>query len=641
MCGIVGFWGPAKDHIPTSILGMTTRLEHRGPDDSGIWFDLEEGVAIGHRRLSIVDLSVAGHQPFVSKCGRFILSFNGEIYNHAELRATLTHSLDNPQWNGHSDTETLMGCLAAWGAEETLNRLNGMFAFALWDRQEKTLLLARDRLGEKPLYYGWTGGSLLFGSELKALAAHPSWRGKIDKGAVFEYLRYGYIPDPLSIYCGIKKLPAGHWVLLRSHAEQQSPSIPYWELEEVASEGLAERDIRDSSVVAGILEQAIDSAVHARLMADVPVGIFLSGGYDSVAIAAAAQAQSANPIDTFTIGLSGSPQDEAMHAREIAAYIGSRHHEHYVTPSEVTDTIPDLAGVYDEPFGDTSQIPTLLLSRFASSHTKVVLSGDGGDELFEGYTHYSRARLIRRLERQIPSWLRRRLVSIMTTADAMPKKSSTLRALLEKIPGGHRAVDRLGKIAPLLLTVSTTELYYALVCHLRNPNLVLNEAGLETALPSLALDGIDGMRLQDGQQYLPGDILTKVDRATMACGLECRAPLLDPAVVAFAWRLPETLTHQGGVGKWILRETVHRRVPRQIMQRPKTGFSLPIDQWLRGPLRDWAESLLDQNQLKEGGILDPVATRHLWQQHLTGKLRAHHAIWDILMLQAWLTNKLS
>lgn len=392
MCGIAGFWGGDARHLEEIIARMAARLEHRGPDDSGTWCDETQAIALGHRRLSIVDLSAAGHQPFVSACGRFVLIFNGEIYNHEALRSALSKPASTPQWRGHSDTETLITCLVEWGVEKTLHRIIGMFAFALWDREKAVLTLARDRLGEKPLYYGWAGNTLLFASELKALAAHPSWQGRINESAVSEYLRYGYVPDPLSVYTGIKKLSAGHWVELSSPGAKQAAPKCYWDLESVAREGISAPLTSGNALSTAALEKVIDASVKNRLMADVPVGVFLSGGYDSVAIAASAQAQSSQPIDTFTIGFSQNTQDEAGHAKAIAAHIGTWHHEHYVGPSDVIDTVPYLANVYDEPFGDTSQIPTLLLSRFASSKTKVVLAGDGGDELFEGYQHYSRAR---------------------------------------------------------------------------------------------------------------------------------------------------------------------------------------------------------------------------------------------------------
>lgn len=603
--------------------------------------DERAGIALAHRRLSILDLSSAGQQPMVSPCGRYVLTYNGEIYNHKDLRTDLEAEGGHFGWRGHSDTETLLAALRHWGVDGALRRVNGMFAFALWDAGERILYLARDRMGEKPLYYGRYGNTFLFGSELKALTAFPGWRGEVDRNALALYLRHNYVPTPWSIYRGIYKLPPAHFVVVRECGAQVAEPQCYWSLAEVAERGVAAAAAAgDPTALADELDALLCDAVRRRMVADVPLGAFLSGGYDSTTIVALMQAQSDRPVKTFSIGFHEEEYNEARHAKAVAAHLSTDHTEFYVTPEEAMAVIPRLPDIYDEPFADSSQIPTFLVSQLARRHVTVSLSGDGGDELFCGYNrHVIGPRIWRWVERLPPSL--RRAASRMI-AHAPGRAAERAMAML---PGRFRInhlADHLPKLAEMLSQPTGEAFYRELVSRWKNPDKVvlgarepatlLNRPDLLPALPSLR----EQMMYLDMMTYLPDDILVKVDRASMAVSLEARVPLLDHRVVEFAWRVPTELKYREGQSKWLLRQVLYRYVPKELMERPKKGFAVPIEHWLRGPLRDWAEALLDEHKLREQGFFDPVPIRRMWGEHVSGRRRWHYYLWDVLMFQAWL-----
>lgn len=637
MCGFAGVYArtpPSED----SLRRMGLAIAHRGPDDSGVWLDPEAAVGLVHQRLSIVDLSLAGHQPMASACGRYVIAFNGEIYNHSELRQTLAH----PSWHGHSDTETLLVAIATWGIEATLNQCIGMFAFALWDRKGNTLTLARDRLGEKPLYYGWQGETFLFGSELKALRAHPAFRAEIDRDALTLFLRHNAIPAPYSIYQDIHKLPPGTYLQLHAGQKDAQP-VAYWSARQVAETG--QRNLfrgSDAEAVAE-LERLLGQAVGGQMVADVPLGAFLSGGIDSTTIVALMQAQSARPVKTFTIGFNEEGYNEAEYAHAVARHLGTEHTELYVTPRDAMGVIPSLSTIYDEPFADSSQIPTCLVSRLARSHVTVSLSGDGGDELFGGYNRYFWARNIWRKLGWAPRPLRAALAGVLTTVPptswniAFQKLEQWLPARLRYANPG----DKLHKAAEILAVCSPEEIYLGLVSHWKNPaQLVIGSHEPLTLLtdPAYRADLPDfehRMMYLDTVTYLPDDILTKVDRAAMSVSLETRVPLLDHRVVEFAWSLPLDMKIRHGQGKWLLRQVLYRHVPQAIMERPKMGFGVPIDHWLRGPLKAWAAALIEPGRLAQEGFFDPAPIQRKWLEHQAGTRNWSYYLWDVLMFQQW------
>jgi len=640
MCGIVGYWN--KRGADSSIVErMANQIGHRGPDDAGIWLDEGSGLALAHRRLSIIDLSLAGHQPMVSPCERFTLVFNGEIYNHWDLRAELEDEGGSFDWRGHSDTETLLAALRHWGIERTLKRLNGMFAFALWDKVEHALFLARDRMGEKPLYYGSSGDSFLFGSELKSLRVHPNWRGDIDRNALTLFMRHNYVPTPWSIYQGISKLPPAHFVVVREAGRVVSEPKCYWNLGEIAARGSANTKGSPEELI-DKLDELLRDAVGKRMVADVPLGSFLSGGFDSSMVVALMQAQSTRPVKTFTIGFHEKGYNEAEQAKAVAKHLGTDHTELYVTPEEAMAVIPRLPTIWDEPFSDSSQIPTFLVSELARQHVTVSLSGDGGDELFCGYSRYTQGYRIWKLMCLLPGPLRRTLGRLLQAFPGAPLES-LIRFLPKRFQIPHLA-DRLPKLADVIKEDSGESYYRRLVSHWKDPAAVvlrgvepLTIFEIPERLPKLS--GLrERMMYMDSLTYLPDDILTKVDRASMAVSLEARVPLLDHRVVEFSWRIPMSLKVRDGKGKWLLRELLYRYVPRKLMERPKMGFGVPIDAWLRGPLREWAEELLDEKKLLEEGFFDPAPIRKIWQEHVTGQRRGHYYLWDVLMFQAWLSS---
>jgi asparagine synthase (glutamine-hydrolysing) len=645
MCGIAGF-GWSGNGAPGDAAGiarrMADRVHHRGPDDADVWVDPAGGIALGHRRLSIVDLSPHGRQPMRSACGRFAIVYNGEIYNHRALRDELERAGAASRWRGHSDTEVMLAAVARWGVREAVRRFNGMFAFALWDTAERTLWLSRDRLGEKPLYYGWVGRVFAFASELKAFQALPDWRPAIDPGAVTLYFRYNCIPAPHTIYRGIAKLPPA--TLLRVPLDDARPGVvpgsdPYWSALESAEAGVgAPQEPRGAL---DRLDTLLRDAVALRMEADVPLGAFLSGGVDSSLVVALMQAQAARPVRTFTIGFTEEDYDEAASARAVAAHLGTDHTELYVTPAEAMGVIPSLPLIYDEPFADSSQIPTYLVSALARRHVTVALSGDGGDEVFGGYNRHAWVGRLWRSAGRVPVPVRRWGARVALGV-APARWDAVLGALRPLVAVSHPG-DSVHKLAQVIDAPNAHAMYRGLVSHWDQPaSLVLGghepSSPLDEARVAALPDVTDRMMYLDQVSYLPDDILVKVDRASMAVSLETRAPYLDHRVVEFAWTLPLGEKVSGGEGKRVLRRLLAQYVPRALTERPKLGFGVPIGAWLRGPLREWAEALLAPDRLRREGILDPVPIRRRWEEHLSGGRSWQYHLWDVLMFQAWLDS---
>ena len=644
MCGLAGFLSPEGanqselSHIAHS---MGNTLVHRGPDDSGVWVSSADGIALAFRRLSIIDLSPAGHQPMHSADGRYVIVFNGEIYNFAELRQDLEQSGDAPEWRGHSDTEILLATIASRGLIRALEQSIGMFAFALWDKRDRTLHLARDRIGEKPLYYGWLGRTFVFGSELKALRAHPHWSADIDRGAVALFMRYNYIPAPHSIYSGISKLLPGHALTLGSQSRE--PVLKsYWSARAVAERGCSDPLPDSSTAIGNALDALLRDAVAKQMVADVPLGAFLSGGIDSSTVVALMQAQSTRPVKTFTIGFEENEYNEAVHASAVARHLGTDHTELYVTPREARNVIPKLPTMYDEPFADSSQIPTFLVAQLARSQVTVALSGDGGDELFAGYTRYAfGSQLWDEVSRWSPAI--RRSMAKAIKALSVDRWSMIAKPLLAVGPRRFRvgfAGDKMHKLAEVLAHESVDSLYRDLVSHWKPPlDIVVADGEPPTMLDSggaLAIqDSVARMMLLDLVTYLPDDILAKVDRAAMSVSLETRIPLLDHRVVEFAWRIPRAANLNRDGAKGMLRRVLYRYVPKTLVDRPKMGFAVPIDSWLRGPLKEWADELLDPARLRREGYLRPELIQRRWKEHSSGQRNWHYPLWDVLMFQAW------
>jgi asparagine synthase (glutamine-hydrolysing) len=645
MCGFCGFILPgwSSEKLNLTVGKMNDSIIHRGPDDAGTWVDADAGIALGHRRLAIVDLSPAGHQPMLSHGGRFVIVFNGEIYNFHELRKELEQQGNDISWRGHSDTEVLLAAIEQWGVETALQRCVGMFSLALWDRSKKCLFLARDRMGEKPLYYGYHNGVFLFASELKALKAHPSWQGEIDRDALTSFLRHNYIPTPQSIYQGIFKLTPGTLLRVPMGEEKQTTFFQphaYWSLQTVAEAGQAKLFQGNDAEAVEALDTLLRQSVAGQMMADVPLGAFLSGGYDSSMVVALMQTQSAQPVKTFSIGFHEAGYNEAEHAKAVAKHLGTEHTELYVTAQQVMDVIPSLPALYDEPFADSSQMPTYLVSQLAKQHVTVSLSGDGGDELFGGYDRYFLASGLWKKISMLPAPLRRMAASFITKVPVgnWDKLFGILGPVHPSLQAG-RAGDRLHKLASILSKSGQSVLYQRLISHWDDPAAIVKGGrDLRSAvdLPDQFMDFVHQMMFMDATNYLPDDILVKVDRAAMGVSLESRIPLLDHRIVEFAWTLPMSLKIRDGQGKWLLRQVLYNYVPKQLLDRPKMGFGVPIDSWLRGPLRDWAETLLEEQRLHQEGFFNAQPIRDKWQEHLSGKRNWQYYLWDILMFQAWL-----
>ncbi|MCA6098996.1 asparagine synthase (glutamine-hydrolyzing) [Bradyrhizobium australafricanum] len=639
MCGIAGFLADPSsrtsvDQLKSIADAMDVSLEHRGPDDHGIWVDAEAGAALVHRRLSIVDLSPAGHQPMHSADGRFVMVYNGEVYSHLPIRAEIEAT--GHRFRGHSDTEVLLESFARYGIRATVDRLIGMFAIAIWDRQQRTLKLIRDRLGIKPIYWAKIGGLFMFGSELKALRRHPGWTPRIEPAAVASFMRHNYIPAPHTIYRDVYKLEPGTILTLEFGRELQIDK--FWDARQVALDGLSNPLSGDEASLVEQLETLLVDAVRKRTMADVPLGAFLSGGIDSSTVVALMKAANVGPVKTFSIGFEQKAFNEAPHAAAIAKYLGTEHTELIATSQQALEVVPKLSEIFDEPFADSSQIPTYLVSAMTRKHVTVALSGDGGDELFSGYNRYQLTRRSWRMLSLVPTPARKALAAGLTSVsserwnaifDYLPEHS------YPRLPG-----DKIHKFANVLGLNDADELYRKLISHWDPDSIapgvaeargVLWDNSVRTDFPNL----LDRMQFLDSVTYLPDDILTKVDRASMAVALEARVPLLDHRVVEMAWRLPHSVKIRRGVSKWLLRQVLYRHVPRNLVERPKMGFSVPLDEWLRGPLRQWAENLLSEKRLRETDLFDVALIRRHWTEHLSRKRNWQYALWDVLMFEAW------
>ncbi|MFY7697265.1 MAG: asparagine synthase (glutamine-hydrolyzing) [Legionella sp.] len=645
MCGFVGLVNLSHS-VPQQTIGeMLSAIAHRGPDDAGIWLDLEADVALGHRRLSIIDRSPAGHQPMKSACGRWVIAFNGEIYNHQLLRKNLELDGWNQGWRGHSDTEVLLAAFSRYGVNQTLAKCVGMFAFAVWDHAERMLIMARDRVGEKPIYYGWLANTFVFGSELAAFYRHPQWRGEINRDALALMMRHNYIPAPYSIFSGIAKLQPG--CILRLPYQAKEPIIEhYWSASDIAARGQLHPFNGSPEEAVEQLEQLLRQSLTSQMMADVPLGAFLSGGIDSSTVVALMQSISNQPVRTFTIGFHEEGYNEAIHAQAIAKYLGTCHTELYVSSQEALDVIPRLSTIYSEPFSDSSQIPTFMVSQLAKQSVTVALSGDGGDELFSGYSRYTLSEQLWSKLSRMPALVRAGLANSIQAFS--PNTWNVILANILKIaPAKYRFAhpgDKLYKIAQLLSLNTEMEVYKQLVSHWPIPNaLVLGATEPITMLTGLQsmpkLDNfIRQMMYLDTVSYLPDDILVKVDRASMAVSLETRLPLLDHRIIEFAASLPIHLLRRHGLSKWPLRQVLHRYVPPSLIERPKMGFGVPIDSWLRGPLREWGETLINRSRLDSEGYLNASMVRTAWEQHQSKRGNWQYLLWDVLCFQAWLEH---
>jgi len=641
MCGIAGFLhsiAGSKENLSDLAVSMGDVIAHRGPDDGQIWVDEDRDIGLVHRRLSIIDLSAAGAQPMISSCGQFIIVYNGEVYNTDELKKDLVDS--GIRFRGHSDTEVILELCAKIGVAATAKKLIGMFAFALWNRRDQTLTLVRDRVGIKPLYWSKINGQFFFGSEIKALKQHPEFDADLDHDAVTEYLRFGYITSPKSIYKRVQKLEPGHILTVKSKNDPRIES--FWSLDEVIDSGIENQIVGSDSDVTSELDGLIGDAVKRRMVSDVPLGAFLSGGIDSSLVACKMQEQSTNPIKTFSIGFSNDKFNEAVFAKQVAEHLGTEHTEFYVSSTEALDVLPKLPSMFDEPISDSSQIPTYLVSELTRKHVTVALSGDGGDELFTGYQRYFISDRYRKMLNQ-PAALRAAEAKVIEAISP-----ATINKIGKLLPGKLRGAlsgDKAYRLPSILRGGRNIDLYKSILSHSAKPEeLVIG--GQDAINPCWAKaehrdfpDRFGYMQYIDSLTYLPDDILTKVDRASMAVSLEARVPLLDHRIVEYSWRLPHEFKVRNNDSKWILKNILYQYIPKDLIDRPKKGFGVPVGEWLKGPLKDWAEDLLSTESIKQTEILNPAPIRAKWEQHLRGDVNWEFHLWDILMLQSWLRNQ--
>ena len=645
MCGILGFLDPCGVE-ETSALALAERMgntiRHRGPDDQGEWCDPAAGIVFGHRRLSINDLSPAGHQPMVSSSGRYVIVLNGEIYNFLELREDLASS--GYPFKGHSDTEVALAAFERYGPAAALMLMVGMFAIGLWDREERALYLARDRVGEKPLYYTNIGRTFAFASDLNALREMPKWSSEIDRDALGLMMQHFYIPAPRTIYKGVRKLMPGTWLRIdRDDCSVEGVPTSYWSAADIAVDSMNDRPEAQPEAAIDELDALLRQTIRDKMISDVPLGAFLSGGIDSSTIVALMQAESKNKVRTFSIGFHEAEYNEAHEAKRVAEHLGTEHTELYIAPAEARAVIPKIPTLYSEPFADSSQIPTYLVSALARRDVTVALSGDGGDELFGGYVRYLLAEEMWKKFRRIPKSMRSALGGIAGLLPAN-KIDAFVGPLKRFMPAPWRYKqfgNKINKLAMICRSNEPTQVYRSLISMWMRPSQVLIGAGdvdLLASLPSQVMEATnftEQMMLIDLMTYLPDDILVKVDRASMGESLEVRVPFLDHRIVEYAWRLPLDLKVHGREGKWLLRQVLYRYVPQALIDRPKMGFGVPIDQWLRGPLKEWAENLLDEARLRDEGFFHAAVVRTTWQQHVAGKADWAYLLWPILMFQAW------
>ena len=652
MCGITGFITSDQIDSLSVIKSMTDAIVYRGPDDEGHWVSKDKKVALGQRRLSIIDLSVEGHQPMVSQCGRYVLDFNGEVYNFSELRTELQQL--GHSFRGNCDTEVILNAFIEWGVERAVKRFIGMFAIAFWDEGKKQLFLVRDRLGIKPLYYGIQNDRLIFGSELKALRAFHQFNFTINTDALGLYLRHNYIVAPYSIYQHVYKLLPGSIleVSLSSSGLKVSDPVPYWSVKDTVKEGRHNIIQCGESELVNELEQLLKDATKRRMLADVPLGAFLSGGVDSSLVVALMQAQSNSPVKTFSIGFTEDQYNEAEYAKKVAEHLGTDHTELYMSPEDAMGVIPKLPFLYDEPFADSSQIPTFLVSQLARKHVTVSLSGDGGDELFGGYNRYFWGQSIWNKLKYCPNPLRAMIANIMCRVSPV-HWDNVFNFISPVLPSSFKVAspgDKIHKLAGIMSSKNTEIMYQRLISQWSDPSQILKN-NLPVSFDRDAIyhqnryfdaketdNFIERMMFIDTMTYLPDDILTKVDRASMGVSLEARVPILDHRVVEFAWKMPFQTRIKHNESKWALRQVLYKYVPKELIERPKMGFGVPIDRWLRGPLRDWAEDLLNENRLNQEGFLNAKPIRQKWQEHLSGRRNWQYHLWTILMFESWLAK---